>query len=138
MTVHALFILVDLPTAPLIKNVSAGSTNITITWERDLSSALPWYELQYNFTIGGCENYTGEGNVVINGSLESYTLENSSEAPVEEDGVYSIIIIAVNADGRSEASIPEISAMGDGMTLMITMPIYLTILYFISSPHWST
>lgn len=103
-----------------------------------MSSALPWYELQYNFTIRGCENYTGEGNVVINGSLRSYTLENSSETPVEEDGVYSIIIIAVNADGRSEASIPEISTMGDGMMLMITMPIYLTILHFISSPHWST
>ena len=122
MTVHALLILVDLPTAPPIKNVSAGSTNITITWERDLSSAL-WYELQYNFTIRGCENHTGKGNVVISGSFKNYILMNSSETPVEEDSVYSIIIIAVNSDGRSEASIHEISTLRDGMVLIITMPI---------------
>ena len=81
-----------------------------------MSSALHWYELQYNFTIRACENYTGEGNKVIN---RSFTLENTSETPVEEDSIYtdsiySILLIAVNLDGRSEASVPEISTQRDG------------------------
>ena len=102
---------------PVITNVSAYSNSITITWEQDLSSDLFWYELQYNFTIIECnsENNTREWTDTINSSFRSYTLRNSSETPVEEDGVYSIFLIAVNSDGRSEASIPEILTLEDGM-----------------------
>ena len=79
-----------------------------------MSSDVFWYELRYNFTIRECENYTGEGNKMINSSFRSFTLENNSETPVEEDSVYSIFLIAMNSDGRSEASVPEISTQGDG------------------------
>ena len=120
----------------MITDASASSKSISIIWDQDSFSDLFWYELRYNFTIRGCDNYTGEGHEVINGSLRSYTLENSSETPVEEDSVYNIVLIAVNIDGNSEASIPEISTLGDGM--LITMPICLIIVYSISSPHWST
>ena len=130
MMIILLHFIVDLPVVPLIKNVSAGSTSITITWEKDLysTSNLSWYELQYNFTIRECENYTGKGNEIINGSLSSYTLRKSSETPVEEDSVYSIILRAVNSDGKSEASLPETSTQGDGM--LITLP---TLFYYIVS-----
>jgi hypothetical protein len=109
--------LVDLPAVPLITNVSAGSTYITITWERDLSGALHWYELEYTFTIRDCKYYTGEGNEVISNHLSNYTLRNSSETPVEEDSAYSIFLVAVNSDGRSEASVTEISTLKNGKLL---------------------
>ena len=105
---------VDFPTKPIITNISAASTSITISWDQDDSSDVFWYELRYNITIRECENYTGEGNKVINSSLRSYTFENSSKTPVEEDSVYSILLIAVNSDGRSEATIPEILTQGNG------------------------
>ena len=130
-------ILVDLPAVPLIKNVSAGSTYITITWEKDLSSSLLWYELQYNFTIKECANSTGKGNEVINGSLSSYSLRNSSKTPVEADSIYNILLIAVNSDGKSEASVPEISTLGNGI-IKITLTINFILSYcmhFIFSPH---
>ena len=112
-------ILVDLPAVPLIKNISAGSTYIIITWENNLSSALHWYELEYNFTIRDCKNYTSEGNEVINGNLTSYTLRNSSETPVEEDSACNIFLTAVNSDGRSEASTIQISTLGAGMLIKL-------------------
>ena len=106
--------VVDLPAIPMITNVSASSTSITITWKQNLSSDDFWYELRYNFTIRTCENYTGEGNRVINSSFRSFTLENTSETPMEEDSIYSILLIAVNSAGRSEASVCEISTQRDG------------------------
>jgi hypothetical protein len=54
---------------------------------------------------------------VINGHLSNYTLRNSSETPVEEDSVYSIYLVAVNSDGRSEANVTEISTLKDGILL---------------------
>ena len=103
---------------PVITNVSVYSNSITITWEQDLSMASDdfRYELRYNFTIIECnsENNTREWTDTINSSFRSYTLRNSSETPVEEDGVYSIFLIAVNSDGKSEASIPEIFTLEDG------------------------
>ena len=84
-----------------------------------MSSALHWYKLEYNFTIRDCENYTSEGNEVINGNLTSYTLKNSSETPVEEDSAYNIFLTAVNSDGRSEASITQISTLGAGMVIKL-------------------
>ena len=85
-----------------------------------MSSTLHWYELEYNFTIRGCKNYTSEGNnKVISGNLTSYTLRNSSETPVEEDSVYNIFLIAVNSDGRSVANITEISTLKDGILLIM-------------------
>lgn len=122
--------VVDLPTVPLIKNVSAGSTSITITWEKDLYSTLLSYELQYNYTIRGCKTYTEEGKKVISGSLRSYTLRNSSETPVEEDSAYSIFLIAVNSDGRSEAGLTEISTHGAGMLIKLLQYLLLSILTF--------
>ena len=92
--------------------MSASSDSITITWNQDLSSEVFSYELRYNFTIRGCENYTGEGSKVINGSLRSYTLRNSSETLVEEDSVYNILLIAMNSDGNSEANISDITTQG--------------------------
>ena len=84
-----------------------------------MSSALHWYELEYNFTIRDCENYTSEGNEVIYGNLTSYTLRNSSETPVEEDGAYNIFLTAVNSDGRSQASTTQISTLGAGMLIRL-------------------
>ena len=104
--------VVDLPAIPVITNVSASSNSITITWNQDSSSDVFSYELRYNFTIRGCENYTGEGSKVINGSLRSYTLRNSSETLVEEDSVYNILLIAMNSDGNSEANISDITTQG--------------------------
>ena len=116
--------IVDLPAMPVITNVSVYSTSITFNWEQDLSSDVFYYELQYNFTIRECysEGNTKEWIYVIidNSSLSSYTLENSSESPVEEDSVYSIILIAVNSDGVSEAIVTKISTQGAGM-LTITV-----------------
>ena len=106
--------VVDLPAMPVITNVSASSISITITWKQNLSSDDFWYELRYNFTIRACENYAGEGNRVINSSFRSFTLENTSETPVEEDSIYSILLIAVNSAGRSEASVCETSTQRDG------------------------
>ena len=107
--------VVDLPVVPEITNVSVSSNSITISWDQDSYTEVFWYELSYNFTIKGCENYTGEGTIVINGSLRSYTLMNSSETPVEENSVYSIIITAVNSDGESEPNITDISTPGAGV-----------------------
>jgi small nuclear ribonucleoprotein (snRNP)-like protein len=121
MTV-VLIILVDLPAVPLITNVSAGSTYITITWEKELSGALHWYELEYNFTIRDCKNYTGEGKEVISGHLSNYTLRNSSETPVEEDSIYNIFLTAVNSDGRSEANVTEITTLKNGICLVFILP----------------
>ena len=106
---------------PVITNVSVYFTSITFSWEQNLSSDVLSYELRYNFTIRECysESNTREWiDVFLNNScLRSYTLENSSETPVEEDSVYSIILIAVNSDGRSEASLKEISTPGAGMLI---------------------
>ena len=108
---------------PVITNVSASSTSITINWNQNLSSDVFWYELRYNFTIKECysENivntWSNEWIDIINGSLTSYTLTNSSETPIEEDSAYDIFLTAVNSDGRSEASTTEISTLGAGMLI---------------------
>ena len=122
---------VDLPAKPIITNVSAASTTITITWEQDLSSEEFWYELRYNFTIRACENYTEKGNKVINRSFRSFTLENTSETPVEEDSNYSILLIAVNSAGRSEASVPEISTQRDGSYVDYSVTMFNFFLLFL-------
>ena len=112
----------DLPVMPVITDVSANSTSIIINWNQNLSSDVFWYELRYNFTIKECysENNTWSNEWIdnmINGSLTSYTLTNSSETPVEEDSAYSVFLTAVNSDGRSKASTTEISTLGAGMLI---------------------
>ena len=102
---------------PVITNVSANSTSITINWMQNLSSDVFWYELRYNFTINECYSENNEWIDMIDGSLTSYTLRNSSETPVEEDSVYSIFLKAVNSDGRSKASTTQISTLGAGMLI---------------------
>ena len=109
---------------PVITNVSANTTSITINWNQNLSSDVFWYELQYNFTIEECysENNTWSNewiDIMINGSLTSYTLRNSSETLVEEDSAYNIFLTAVNSDGRSEASTTQISTLGAGMLIKL-------------------
>ena len=108
----------DLPAMPVITDVSANSTSITINWNQSLSSDVFWYELRYNFTIKECYS-ENNASKWINGSLTSYTLRNSSETPVEEDSAYSIFLTAVNSDGRSEASTTEISTLGAGMFIKL-------------------
>ena len=108
--------VVDLPAMPVITNISAGTTSITVTWEQNLSSAVFWYELQYNFTIRECESNIGNvGMDVVNGSLRSYTLKKGTETPVEEDSIYTILLTAMNSDGASDTSISEISTLRAGM-----------------------
>ena len=102
---------------PVITNVLANSTSITINWTQNLSSDVFWYELRYNFTIEEC--YSENASKWINGSLTSYTLKNSSETPVEEDSAYDIFLTAVNSDGRSEASTTQISTLGAGMLIKL-------------------
>ena len=95
---------------PNITNVTASSTSITITWDQNTTSDIIWYELRYNFIIRGCEiqsdNYTID---TIEGSRRNYTLEHSTETPVEEYSVYTIFLSANNFDGASDTSIMEAS-----------------------------
>ena len=96
---------------PNITYVTATSTTITITWDQNTSSDIIWYELQYNFTIRGCEiqsdNYIIDN--MIEGSRRNYTLENSTATPVEENSAYTIFLSAINCDGKSDTGITEAS-----------------------------
>lgn len=105
--------VVDLPAMPVITNVTASSTSITVTWDQNISSDVIWYELQYNFTIRECEIRSNNVEIgIIDGSLRNYTLENSTATPVEEDSAYTIFLSAINFDGTSGTSITEISTQG--------------------------
>ena len=98
---------------PVITHVSAGSKSIIITWDQDLSSEVQWYELQYNFTIRECEIRSGNVEVgMIDRFLRKYTLENSTETPIEEDSAYTVFLSAVNFDGTSDTNMSEISTQG--------------------------
>ena len=105
-------IIVDVPAMPNITNVMASSTSITITWDQNTSSDVIWYELQYNFTVRGCEIQESDNYYtinMINGSHRNYTLENSTATPVEEYSAYTIFLSANNFDGASDTSIMEAS-----------------------------
>ena len=80
------------------------SDSITFLWKQDFE--IDTYEIQYNFAIKECQGDNTEfWNVTINGSLRNFTLENSTDTPVEEDSIYTIYLTAKTSDGRSETSI---------------------------------
>ena len=67
------------------------------------------YMLYYEYTISQCSGNEGEYPPVTirisDGSLREYTIENSSDTPVEEDSEYSAITLrAVNTVDTSEPS----------------------------------
>lgn len=91
-------------TAPNVTGIVAMSDSITFLWEQDFE--IDTYEIQYNFVIKECQgDITEFWNVTINGSLRNFTLENSTDTPVEEDSIYTIYLTAKTSDGRGETSI---------------------------------
>ena len=68
------------------------------------------YEISYEYSVHEC---SGEGGsfpaltvIVNNGSLRSYTLNNSSSAPVEADSTFFITLLAINSVTRSDPTPP--------------------------------
>lgn len=126
---------VDKPVMPVITDVTASSTSITITWNQNTSSDVIRYELRYNFTIRECEIRSDNIEVgMINGSLRNYTLENSTETPVEEDSDYTIFLSAINFDGASDSSITEVSTQGSGESDLLLCHTKIDIMHTFLAP----
>ena len=67
------------------------------------------YKIKYNFTVNECssDNKGKSRQVIIpivNSSLRSYTINDSSDNPVEEDSIYNISLTAVNSVESSVAA----------------------------------
>ena len=82
------------------------ATSISLTWDQlEGADAVGSYEINYSYTVMECGSEGGNFPTVTisepDGSLRSYTITNSSVAPVEEDSMYSISLTAVNSVDRS-------------------------------------
>ena len=67
------------------------------------------YMLYYEYTVRQCSGDEGDfppvSTRIADGSLREYTIENSSDTPVEEDSQYSTITLrAINTVNMSEPS----------------------------------
>lgn len=104
----------DIPISPVITNMSATPTSISILWEQEPCSEVLSYELQYHFNIQECSDYNEQNwtITIFDTSLRQYTILNSTETPVEEDSIYHITLTAVNSDGRRETSLSMIATPG--------------------------
>ena len=124
---------------PMITDVSSSSTSFTITWEQDdpFSDVVTSYELYYNFSIRECPDDINSGwSVTINdSSLRSFTVTNSTETPVEEDGVYNISLTAVNLAGSSfTQEFTYLTTPGAGEFTCSFYLLIATVLYIFSAP----
>ena len=100
------------PLPPPINLVATAMTNsILLTWDLPLEglNAVDSYELYYEYAINQCSGNESMiqpvAATIADGTLRSFTIENSSSTPVEEDSVYSVIRLrAVNSVDRSVPS----------------------------------
>ena len=84
------------------------TTSIRLTWEQPEGS-VDSYVLTYQFTVNQCSGnesiFPPVQAIITDGSLREYTIENSSDTPVEEDSMYSSITLrAMNRVDTSELS----------------------------------
>ncbi len=81
------------------------TTSILLTWEQP-QGLVDSYILDYEFSIKECSGREAPVRAKIeDGSLRIYTIENSTNTPVEEDSMYSSITLrAINAIDTSEPS----------------------------------
>ena len=102
-------LLVPLPSPTNLVVTEALATAITIRWDQmEGADAVEGYKISYSFIITECTG--GEGvfpliPVTLNdGSLRMYTITNTTDTPVEEHSMYTIVIMAVNSVGESGMS----------------------------------
>ena len=105
-----------LPSPTSLTVTESLPTSISLMWEQPQGAdAVDSYEISYNFTVNECsgdeDNFPPVTAIVIDGSLRSHTITNSTMTPVEEDSIYYISLTAANSVGRSEATIVEISTL---------------------------
>jgi hypothetical protein len=80
------------------------TTSILLTWEQP-QGLVDSYILDYEFSIKECSGREAPVRATIeDDSLRIYTIENSTNTPVEEDSMYSITLRAVNTVDTSEPS----------------------------------
>ena len=64
------------------------------------------YVITYTYAVRGCPEVNETVIVSVNdSSIQSYTIQNSPEAPVEEDSVYSVSLLAVDNAGLNSSMI---------------------------------
>ena len=101
------------------------------------------YEIIYDRIVNECGGGIGSFPTVTvvldDGSLRSYTLINSSSAPVEEDGMYFIELRADNSVTRSESTMAfpsPVDTADAGLLIIDFMYIYALHNYHFQLLDW--
>ena len=122
-------LIVPLP-SPTNLRATATPTSITLTWEQpEGADAVDRYEINYFYIINECGS---EGDrlfppvtvSVYDGTVRSYTLNNSASTPVEEDSLFRIALTAVNSVTRSLPSLPAVITTPEAGTYNQLVNIY--------------
>jgi hypothetical protein len=117
------FTTAALPPPTNLRAVATTPTSITLTWEQpEGANAVDRYEINYLYIIEECDLEGGGPfpavTVSVNdGTLRTYTLNNSASTPVEEDSLFRITLTAVNSVTRSVLLQPAMTSTAEAGTL---------------------
>ena len=106
---------------------STQANSLHLEWSQsDGADAVESYKINYNFIVNECQDGYNSSIYLMDGSLRSYNITNSSDHLVEEDSTYNITLTAVNSVTSSEAAKPSESNIMTKIACMCACPFIIS------------
>ena len=95
--------------------VSQSPTSINLTWTQSVGEVVDSYEVSF-FYQGPCSGFNHTNTTTVDGTSRQYTL-----AGLQEFSNYTVTVVAVNGQQRSEGSSLNVETLAKGMCVSFIM-----------------